>query len=271
MFDLLAAISSFDPSSLLAWLVLAFAAGMYPVGIMLGSSCSPCCSCSCLGGCSPDSPAPCSLKTKLTWAGLQDGYHYRTSNLFNCNSGSGGFNDCLEATDVGPAGSCRSCFRIDCGFISAGNGTYELEKTSGSCFDGVFRHGRPCGACYYAYSNPGAQVEYIAVYYENALCNVAGKVQWTLHVRAKTKSGATRILIPGTEVPNCSTREYQTPEIFYTTFIKNLSACVDMFACTSSSIAEDLTKLSLTDIGHFYVVNVTPDCCNGSVEIEFVE
>lgn len=44
MLDLLAAIVSADPPSLLAWLVLAFAAGMYPIGIMLGSTCSPCCS-----------------------------------------------------------------------------------------------------------------------------------------------------------------------------------------------------------------------------------
>jgi hypothetical protein len=43
MVNLLASISSVDPPSLLAWLVLAFAAGMYPVGIMLGSTCSPCC------------------------------------------------------------------------------------------------------------------------------------------------------------------------------------------------------------------------------------
>ena len=57
MFDLLAAISSVDPPALLAWLVLAFAAGMYPVGIMLGSSCSPCCGppCSqCAAGALPD-------------------------------------------------------------------------------------------------------------------------------------------------------------------------------------------------------------------------
>ena len=44
MLDLLAAISSVDPPAVLAWLVLVFAAGMYPVGIMLGSSCSACCS-----------------------------------------------------------------------------------------------------------------------------------------------------------------------------------------------------------------------------------
>ena len=42
----LAAIVAADPPALLAWVVLAFAAGMYPVGIMLGSSCSPCC-CGC--------------------------------------------------------------------------------------------------------------------------------------------------------------------------------------------------------------------------------
>jgi hypothetical protein len=56
MLDLLAAIVSADPPSILAWLVLAFAAGMYPVGIMLGSNCSPCCCsgpCTTSGNCSP--------------------------------------------------------------------------------------------------------------------------------------------------------------------------------------------------------------------------
>jgi len=45
MLDLLAVISSADPTAMLAWLVLAFAAGMYPIGVMLGTSCSPCCGC----------------------------------------------------------------------------------------------------------------------------------------------------------------------------------------------------------------------------------
>ena len=70
MLDLLAAIVSADPPALLAWLVLAFAAGMYPVGIMLGSSCSPCCG--------PSNP--CSLCTEgqlpdtltVTFSGLAD-------------------------------------------------------------------------------------------------------------------------------------------------------------------------------------------------------
>ena len=70
MLDLLAAIVSADPPALLAWLVLAFAAGMYPVGIMLGSSCSACCGQS----------APCTLCTEgelpetltVTFSGLAD-------------------------------------------------------------------------------------------------------------------------------------------------------------------------------------------------------
>jgi hypothetical protein len=68
MLDLLAAISSVDPPSLLAWLILAFAASGYPLGIMLGSSCSPCCN------------APCTQCTEgelpetltVTFSGLQD-------------------------------------------------------------------------------------------------------------------------------------------------------------------------------------------------------
>lgn len=71
MLDLLAAIVSADPPSLVAWLVLAFAAGMYPVGIMLGSSCSPCCG---------ESIPPCNQCTQgelpdtltVTFDGLQD-------------------------------------------------------------------------------------------------------------------------------------------------------------------------------------------------------
>jgi hypothetical protein len=41
--ELLAAIQSADPPSLVLWGLFVFAAGMYPVGFMLGSTCSPCC------------------------------------------------------------------------------------------------------------------------------------------------------------------------------------------------------------------------------------
>jgi len=42
MFDLLAVIAA-DPLSASAWAILLLAGGMYPVGFMLGSTCSPCC------------------------------------------------------------------------------------------------------------------------------------------------------------------------------------------------------------------------------------
>jgi hypothetical protein len=55
MLELLAVIQSVDPSSLVLWALFVFAAGMYPVGIMLGSSCSPCCGpCPCPTGTLPD-------------------------------------------------------------------------------------------------------------------------------------------------------------------------------------------------------------------------
>ena len=44
---MLAAIQSVDPPSLILWSLLVFAAGMYPVGLMLGSTCSPCCGTPC--------------------------------------------------------------------------------------------------------------------------------------------------------------------------------------------------------------------------------
>jgi hypothetical protein len=68
MLDLLAAIVAADPPALLAWLILAFAASGYPLGIMLGSSCSPCCGtpCSqCAEGELPDT-------LTVTFSGLQD-------------------------------------------------------------------------------------------------------------------------------------------------------------------------------------------------------
>lgn len=58
MLDLLAAIQSADPPSLVLWSLFVFAAGMYPIGFMLGSTCSPCCNqnpCSlCTTGSLPD-------------------------------------------------------------------------------------------------------------------------------------------------------------------------------------------------------------------------
>lgn len=66
MLDVLAAISSVDPPSLLAWLILAFAAAGYPLGIMLGASCSPCCGCAaCAEGSLPET-------LTVTFSGLAD-------------------------------------------------------------------------------------------------------------------------------------------------------------------------------------------------------
>jgi hypothetical protein len=56
MFELIAAIQSVDPPSLVLWGLALFAAGMYPIGFMLGASCSPCCDpCGgCVNGTLPD-------------------------------------------------------------------------------------------------------------------------------------------------------------------------------------------------------------------------
>jgi hypothetical protein len=69
MLDLLAAIVSSDPPALLAWLILAFAAGMYPVGIMLGSSCSPCCN---SNPCTQCTQGELPETLTVTFNGLQD-------------------------------------------------------------------------------------------------------------------------------------------------------------------------------------------------------
>jgi hypothetical protein len=71
MLDLLAAIVSADPPALLAWAVLVFAAGMYPVGIMLGSSCSPCCN-SISNPCSQCTTGELPDTLTVTFSGLAD-------------------------------------------------------------------------------------------------------------------------------------------------------------------------------------------------------
>jgi hypothetical protein len=69
MLDLLAAIVSADPPALLAWLVLAFAASGYPLGIMLGSSCSPCCN---SNPCTQCTQGELPETLTVTFNGLQD-------------------------------------------------------------------------------------------------------------------------------------------------------------------------------------------------------
>lgn len=66
MLELLAAIQGIDPFVAMLWSLFIFAAGMYPVGIMLGSQCSPCCSpCPCPQGTLPDT-------LTVTFKGLPD-------------------------------------------------------------------------------------------------------------------------------------------------------------------------------------------------------
>lgn len=78
MLELLASISSVDPPSFVAWAVLAFAAAMYPVGIMLGSSCSPCCAAPL--SCQSDVYAKCRRDTCLTCS-PQEGLSTRISRI----------------------------------------------------------------------------------------------------------------------------------------------------------------------------------------------
>lgn len=65
MLELLAAIHDMDPTAAILWSLLAFAASMYPLGIMLGSECSPCCPCPCPTGTLPDT-------LTVTFSGLPD-------------------------------------------------------------------------------------------------------------------------------------------------------------------------------------------------------
>lgn len=66
MFELLAAIQSADPPSLVLWSLLVFTGAMYPLGFMLGAPCSACCGCEeCSQGTLPET-------VTVTFDGLQD-------------------------------------------------------------------------------------------------------------------------------------------------------------------------------------------------------
>lgn len=60
-------LANVDPMSLPLWAVLVFAAGMYPVGLMLGAPCSPCCGCEL---CPDDTKLPDTLT--VTFDGLPE-------------------------------------------------------------------------------------------------------------------------------------------------------------------------------------------------------
>jgi hypothetical protein len=61
--SLIELIASAPPAALPLWAVMVFAAGMYPLGIMLGASCSPCCGCP---ECGPDARLPDTVTVRLT-------------------------------------------------------------------------------------------------------------------------------------------------------------------------------------------------------------
>lgn len=62
MLELLAAAQAVDPTTIPLWAVVVMAAGMYPVGIMLGAPCSPCCNC----GCPPGEQLPDAIKVSFS-------------------------------------------------------------------------------------------------------------------------------------------------------------------------------------------------------------
>lgn len=84
MLELLAQV---DPMAIPLWAVVLFAAGMYPIGIMLGSDCSPCCN---RCGCPPEQTLPDTVT--VTLSGYEDG-QVQGPNLatltFTSNFGSG--------------------------------------------------------------------------------------------------------------------------------------------------------------------------------------
>jgi hypothetical protein len=96
MFDILAAIQSADPPSLVLWSLFAFAAGMYPLGFMLGASCSPCCGqCDlCATGSLPDT-------VTVTFSGIPESVYWVDVEFTACH-GSGAFARASESSAESP-------------------------------------------------------------------------------------------------------------------------------------------------------------------------
>ena len=96
MFDILAAIQSADPPSLVLWSLFAFAAGMYPLGFMLGASCSPCC-----GQCDLCATGSLPETVTVTFSGIPESVYWVDVEFTACH-GSGAFARASESSAESP-------------------------------------------------------------------------------------------------------------------------------------------------------------------------
>jgi len=141
MLDLLAAISSSDPPSILAWIILTCAAGMYPVGILLGAGCSSCCPCSCCVG-GPDQIVVSIQSSASGSVNIGAVYGCKTGSPCGVQNFSGTIGSEVEGKD------CGFCGQGDCSQLSAGTFTLTKTLTNFSCGYGYVAGTRACGSAY---------------------------------------------------------------------------------------------------------------------------
>ncbi len=215
------------------------------------------------GGCSPTSPAPCSLTVRLTFSATGSGIQYRSSNVYNCRSGDGGAGQCGDI--VATVSGCLDCFQATCSdFLSEASATYELQKVANPIVIGGFGTYQ---LCQYAFRNSGAAVNAIDIL-SSPGCG-AGSGEWKLIISLKSSSRQSfRVNINAGESSNCSSRGYLSPVTAYRPDTYVLYSCRITLPCTARSIDQSGTDPSKT-----YALLDTEsvwECCGRSVLVEFI-
>lgn len=172
LLELIAAAQSVDPTTLPLWAVVVLAAGMYPLGIMLGAPCSPCCNCGCpVGEQLPDAVA-------VSFAGLTKGVA-KLDDLLSVKI-SACFGSGATATVAAPSGKVEAFVVEDAGPLSS------VTLTSGGA--GYAQIGRvaPVGLSVGGGSGSGAE---FSVSVSPADPDNCGRPLWQIESVEVTKAG----------------------------------------------------------------------------------
>lgn len=169
--ELLAAAQAVDPTTLPLWAVVVLAAGMYPLGIMLGSFCSPCCC-----GCEEGAGLPEALA--VSFAGLTKGVT-KFDDLLSVKI-SACFGSGATATVAAPSGKVEAFVVEDDGPLSS------VTLTSGGA--GYAQIGRvaPVGLTVAGGSGSGAE---FSVSVSPADPDNCGRPLWQIDSVKVTKAG----------------------------------------------------------------------------------
>lgn len=171
LLELLAAVESIDPTTLPLWATVFVAAGMYPLGIMLGSFCSPCCC-----GCEDGGDLPEALA--VSFDGLTKGVN-KLDDLLSVNI-SACFGSGATATVTAPNGQVEAMVVEDAGPLTG------ITLTGGGSGYAVLGRVQPTGLEVGGGSGAGAEFSITLAAADPDEC---GRPRWQITAVEVTKAG----------------------------------------------------------------------------------